>query len=37
MVVAATPKADDEETGEDLGGLDDLLASLILPYMPIIT
>jgi Mg2+ and Co2+ transporter CorA len=24
----ATPEADDEETGEDPGGLDDLLASL---------
>jgi hypothetical protein len=24
----STPEADDEETGEDLGGLDDLLASL---------
>ena len=23
-----TPEADDEDTGEDLGGLDDLLASL---------
>jgi len=29
-----TPEAGDEETGEDLGGLDDLLASLILPQMP---
>ena len=26
-----TPEAGDEETGEDLGGLDDLLATLILP------